>query len=109
MRRGRPLAKADAAAIAARADIENFMRKHGLTPAQLAPLARIGVATAKRVLARNPPAWTKGFKDIVDFINRHKNDTAGLLELTASFRGQKDAAHAAAALLRAVATLLEKV
>lgn len=108
MQRGRPPAISDQAAIAARAEIEEYRTKEGLTLGQMGPPAGITQATATRVLSQDPPAWTPGFRKIVEFINKQKTEGPGLIELASALRGQKDAAHAAATLLRAVATLLEK-
>ncbi|MDQ2701846.1 MAG: hypothetical protein M3Y70_03320 [Pseudomonadota bacterium] len=108
MQRGRPPANSDSAAVTARAEIEEYRVKVGLTLGQMGPPAGVTHATAARVLSHDPPTWTPGFRAIVKFINEQKNGGPGLIELTSALRGQKDAAHAAATLLRAVATLLEK-
>lgn len=75
----------------------------------IAPLAGVSVQTAVRALAMDPPAWTPGFRKIVDYINSQKNGNSEFAELAATLRGQKGTAHAAAALLRTVATLLERL
>ena len=105
---GRPPAPTDAAAIAARAEVEKFMGRHDLKPSQLGKLAGVTPATAARVLAKGTPVWTDGFTKIVNFVNSQKGEEGALMSLTTSLRGDREAAHAAAALLRAVANLLEK-
>ena len=108
MVRGRPPAKSDAKAVAARANVKVFMEERGYEARHIAPLAKISVPTAIRVLATNPPTWTEGFAKIVNYVNSQKNENSGLAELAINLKGHKGAARDAAALLRAVASLLER-
>lgn len=71
-------------------------------------MAGVSANTAVRVLGNSPPTWTGGFQKISNYVNLQKNENSGLFDLAATLRGQRDTAQAAAALLRAVATLLER-
>lgn len=108
MSRGRPPAKTDAAAVDALAEIKEFIKNNSLTNHQLARLAGVSPSTVARVLEREPPTWTESFKVIANYVKYQKTENSGLAELARTLHGNKDAAHAAAALLRAVATLLER-
>lgn len=106
--RGRPPAKSDASAISALNEIKKFIEINDINPSQLAHLVGVAPGTVIRVLRRDPPAWTDGFKKIVNYVKEYKIEDAGLIELTRTLQGNKDVAHATATLLRAVATLLER-
>ncbi|KAF1710163.1 hypothetical protein CSC73_05660 [Pseudoxanthomonas sacheonensis] len=84
------------------------MKTHDLKPSGLGKLAGVTPATATRVLAKSPATWSDGFIEIVKFVNSQKAGDGDLMKLASSLRGQKEVAHAAATLLRAVANLLEK-
>lgn len=84
------------------------MKVNNLKPAGLARLTGVTPATVTRVLAKSPPAWSAGFTEIVDFVNSQKGSDGDLISLASSLRDNRETARAAAALLRAVAALLDK-
>lgn len=113
MPRGRTPAKADDSAIAAKARIEAFMRASALSATGMAKKIRASPSSVLRALSEDPPRWTKIFINLDNFVvvqNRSGASPAtGVAEQLARLHvtGSAQGVSATAALLRAVADLLE--
>lgn len=113
MSRGRSPAKADDSAILALARIEAYMHENVLSATALARLIQASPSSVLRALGDKPPRWTKTFAKLDRFVNLQ---TVQIIEtaqpLSEQIRrlqmgGAPASANATAALLRAVADLLE--
>ena len=110
MRRGRTPSNSDAAAVTAVANAREFLREMAISPSALAGKIKASPSSVLRAINTTPPAWTPTLRKIDNFIN---SGAARAPELPASLGEQLRAlsddgsASATAAVLRAVADLLE--
>lgn len=110
MRRGRTPSNSDAAALTAVANAKEFLRKSAISATGLAAQIKASPSSVLRAINADPPAWTPTLRKIDNFINsgtaRPAGLPAGLGEQLRAVHGDGSAS-ATAAVLRAVADLLE--
>ena len=110
MARGRTPSYSDENAVAAVADVEAFLREKGLTPTGLARQQNISASAVLRALQADPPSWTPTLKKLDIFVKSQRPPFAhGSGTLQDQLRALQGAgsARATAAVLRAVADLLD--
>ena len=111
MPRGRTPSNSDENAIMAVAEVRAFLQEMALSPTALAAQLNVSASAVLRALSSNPPAWTPTLKKLNNFINSRRPAThAGANVLELQLRGLRGAgsARATAAVLRAVADLLDQ-
>lgn len=111
MAQGRTPSICDDEAIAALADLQAFLRKSGLSATALAHKAKVSPSSALRALASKPPRWTPTLRALTNFINLQSTiapDAGIALEAQLHALRGTGSASATAAVLRAVADLLER-
>jgi DNA-binding transcriptional ArsR family regulator len=111
MTRGRTPSKSDDEAIAAMAEVRDFLRKSRISATALARQIDVSPSSVLRALKTQPPRWTPTLHALEIFIKSHKLnglEAGGPLEAQLNALRGAGSASAAAAVLRAVADLLER-
>lgn len=110
MRRGRTPSNSDAAALTAVANAKEFLQKNAISATAFAAQVKASPSSVLRAINADPPAWTPTLRKIDNFI---KSEAAAPMGLPAELGEQlrvlrgDGSASATAAVLRAVADLLE--
>lgn len=111
MTRGRTPSNSDDEAIAAVASVRAYLRKSRISATALAHLVDASPSSVLRTLKTQPPRWTPTLHALDNFINLQKlaaPETDVPLEAQLRVLRGANSASAAAAVLRAVAELLER-
>ncbi len=111
MTRGRTPSKSDNEAIEAVARVHEFLKKSRISATALAHQIDVSPSSVLRTLKTQPPRWTPTLQALDNFINLRKFGeigSGGPLEAQLHALHCSGSASAAAAVLRAVADLLER-